>query len=171
MRLTSGVVPIALTVAAWKQTDQKDSDNESPDMRPPRNAARLIDACCGQRCSAVKELHDEPESQDDHGWNFNHLDEYEYGDKGEDPREWIRNKVRAQHAGDRATGPDAGNRTVAIQNRMDNSRADSAQKIEYEEGEMSQAVLDVVAKNPQVPHVADDVQPAAVQKHGREERD
>ena len=44
MRLTSGVVPIALTVPAWKQTDQEDSDDESPDMCPPRNAARLIDA-------------------------------------------------------------------------------------------------------------------------------
>ena len=32
------------------------------------------------------------------------------------------------------------------------------------------AVLDVVAEDPQVPHVADDVRPAAVQEHRRDER-
>src|SRR5262245_44480301 len=126
MRLTSGVVPIALAVPAWIQSDQKDSDDESTDMCPPPNTARLIDACCCQRCSPVKELHDEPESQDDQGGNFNHLDEDEYGDKREDSREWIRNQVCAQHAGNRTTGSDAGNRTVAVQNRVDNPRADSA---------------------------------------------
>ena len=171
MRLTSGVVPIALTVPAWKQTDQEDPNDESPDMCPPRNAARLIDARCGQGCSAVKELHEEPESKDDHGGYFDDLEEYKYGDKRKDPGKWIRNQIGAQDAGNRATGSDAGNRTAAIQNRVDNSRADTAQKIEYEKGEMPQAVLNVVAKNPEVPHVTDDMQPAAVQKHGREVRD
>ena len=33
---------------------------------------------------------------------------------------------------------------------------------------MPQAILDIIAENPQIPHVADQVHPTAVQKHGWE---
>jgi hypothetical protein len=34
---------------------------------------------------------------------------------------------------------------------------------------MSEAVFDIIAKDPQIPHVAEHVQPAGMQEHGREE--
>ena len=51
------------------------------------------------------------------------------------------------------------------------SAAATPQKqIEDDEAPVSAAVFDVVAEDPQVPHVPDDVRPAAVQEHRRDER-
>jgi hypothetical protein len=53
---------------------------------------------------------------------------------------------------------------------MDNACAQSAENIKYEVREVPQTIFDVVAEYPQVPHVPDQVEPAAVQKHRREKR-
>src|SRR5436190_20331780 len=126
MRLTPGVVPITLAVLAWKQADQQDSDDEAPNMRPPGNAAGLVNTRCGQRRGAVEELHDEPETEDDHGWNFDDLEEHEYRHKRQTAREWIRDEIGSQHACNRAAGSDARHRTAAVEYGVDNSRADPA---------------------------------------------
>ena len=47
-------------------------------------------------------------------------------------------------------------------------RGDTAEQIEDQELHVPEAVLDVVAEDPQVEHVAAEVQPAAVHEHGAE---
>ena len=47
-------------------------------------------------------------------------------------------------------------------------RGDAAEQIEDQELHVPEAVLDVVAEDPQVEHVAAEVQPAAVHEHGAE---
>src|SRR5262249_22748051 len=80
----------------------------------------------------------------------------------------VRDKISAQHSGNGAAGADAGDGHVVVQYRMDNPCAQTAEKIKYEVPEMAQTIFDVVAKYPQVPHVSDQVKPAAVQKHRSE---
>jgi len=45
-----------------------------------------------------------------------------------------------------------------------------AQHVEDQVADVPQTILHVVPEDPQVPHVADEVKPPAVQEHGREER-
>jgi len=49
-------------------------------------------------------------------------------------------------------------------------RDDARQQIEKKKTPMAHAVLDIVAENPEVQHVADEMQPAAVQEHVGDER-
>ena len=49
-------------------------------------------------------------------------------------------------------------------------RDQAARQVEQGEPERAHAVLDVVAEDPQRPHVADDVEPAAVEEHAGQER-
>src|SRR6185503_651139 len=47
---------------------------------------------------------------------------------------------------------------------------EAAEEIKEDEAERAERVLDVVAEDPEKPHVSDQVQPSAVQEHRREER-
>jgi hypothetical protein len=53
---------------------------------------------------------------------------------------------------------------------MDDSGAESAQQIKQKESKMSKPVFYVVAEDPEVPHVADQVKPASMQEHGCKKR-
>src|SRR5262249_48358621 len=70
---------------------------------------------------------------------------------------------------DRAARSNARNGHVVVEDCMNDSGAESAEQIEYKVREVAKPILDIVAENPQVPHVPDQMQPAAVQKHGRQE--
>jgi hypothetical protein len=50
-------------------------------------------------------------------------------------------------------------------------RGDAGEQVEDEEFEVSEAVLDIVAKDPQEQHIAEQMQPTAMHEHGREDRD
>ena len=52
--------------------------------------------------------------------------------------------------------------------RLRERRGDAAEQIEQQEAGVPQAILDVVAEDPEVEHVPDEVQPAAVQEHRRQ---
>ena len=136
-------------------------------MGPPRDSAGI----CGggsKRSGSVEELHDEPEPQHDESGNLDDLDEYKNRHESQNTRAGVRDKISAQHSGNRAAGADAGNGHVVVQYRVDNACAQSAEKIKYEVREMAQTVFDIVAEYPQVPHVPDQVEPASMQKHRRE---
>ncbi len=51
-------------------------------------------------------------------------------------------------------GPDCGN---------------AGSEVEEEENEMAESIFDVATENPQIEHVAEEVDPAAVDEHGRED--
>src|SRR3954466_7283155 len=53
---------------------------------------------------------------------------------------------------------------------MHQACSNSAGEIEHEVSHLSEAVFNIVSKDPEDPHVPDKVDPAPVQKHGTEER-
>ena len=53
---------------------------------------------------------------------------------------------------------------------MRDARANPAHEIEKQIAEWSELVFDVVPENPEKPHVADDVEKSAMQKHAGEQR-
>src|SRR5262245_47468892 len=165
MRLRSPVVFILGTVSARKTTDQNHSDNESADMRPPCDSAG-VGTSGGQSCRSVKELHHEPEPEHDQSRYFNDLDEDKNGYQRRHARAWIRQEIRYKHARNCAAGADAGNDGVDVEDSVNDSGADAAKQIEHEIREMTETVFHVVAENPEVPHVPDQMHPASMQEHG-----
>jgi hypothetical protein len=79
---------------------------------------------------------------------------------------WIGHDVCAKHTGNGSARTDARHVAIVVQDRMDDSGAESAQHIKQKESKMSKPVFHVVAEDPQVPHVADQVKPASMQEHG-----
>ncbi len=53
---------------------------------------------------------------------------------------------------------------------MHYSGDEAADDVKNREHEFSETVLDIVAEQPQEPHVADEMKPSAVQEHGGEKR-
>ena len=133
-------------------------------MRPPCNTSRVWASYRQGGCS-VKKLHDEPEAENNECWNLNDLEKYENRYQRENTCKWIRDHIGAQHAGDRATRSDAWDRRFRIQDRVGDSCAETAKQVEYKVREMTQPVLDVVSKDPEVPHIADQMEPTAMQEH------
>ena len=78
--------------------------------------------------------------------------------------------IGAEHAGDGARGADVGHVRFRHREILGERRRDAGQQIEEQVFGVAEAVLDVVAEDPQVEHVAAQVQPAAVHEHGAEHR-
>ena len=66
--------------------------------------------------------------------------------------------------------PTIGTTRIGLHDRLRERRGDAAQQVEHEEAAVAHPVLDVVAEDPEVQHVAADVQQAAVQEHRGEHR-
>ena len=83
----------------------------------------------------------------------------------------IHHEIGAHHAGDRAARAHHRHRRVRVRPRLRQRGRHAAQQVEDDEARVAHAVLDVVAEDPQVEHVAADVHQAAVQEHRGEQRD
>ena len=120
-----------------------------------------------QRREPFDELDHDEEADDDDGRQLHDGDEDPEEDEGADPRSWREDEVRAEHAGDRARRAEHRRRRhEALPDRGD----DPAEQIEEQVRCAPEPRLDVVAEDPEIEHVADDVQPSAVQEHVRHER-
>ena len=81
----------------------------------------------------------------------------------------IEHEIRAHHAADRARRADHRDAEFGSVQHLRERRGDAAQQIEHQEARPRHRVFDVVAEQPQEPHVADQVHPAAVHEHRRED--
>ena len=115
-------------------------------------------------------MHQKPEDEEEHGRNFNDLQKNENRYQRENPGKRVGHHIRAQNARDRPARSDAGHRGLRIQQRVDNSRAQTAEQVKYEVREMTQPVFNVVSENPEVPHITDQMEPAAMQEYRSEKR-
>src|SRR5206468_10682569 len=120
---------------------------------------------------ASEKLKDEPQSEDDDGGNLAHGDEEKDRDQRGYARAGKHHDISAQHAGDRAGRSDGGHARVRIHDGVRQRGQDSADQIEKEVLRVAEAVLDIVAKDPEIEHVSAEVDPAAVEKHGDEDGD
>jgi len=53
---------------------------------------------------------------------------------------------------------------------MRHCRSNAAEEVKEDEPEMAESVFDVIAEDPEVKHVAEDMEKPAVHEHGSEER-
>src|SRR5215831_7064244 len=159
MRLGSPVVVILPTIFAGKQANQNHADDKSSDVCPPGDSARITG--CRRKCrGSIQKLHEKPEAKDDESRYFDHLDKNEDRHQRQNARERIGNEVRSENTGNCATGANAGDGAVVIQYGVNDTRSQPAQQVEYEVAEMAKAVLNVVAEDPEIPHVSNQMQPA-----------
>jgi len=78
-------------------------------------------------------------------------------------------QVRGHHAGDRSRGTYHRRGEMGCAENKHGRCAKAAQNIEYQEPQVTERILDVVAEYPKEPHVADEMQPADVQEHRAEQ--
>ena len=131
-------------------------------MRPPGNAADLLRTGQGER--AAKQLREEPNGEIEHGRHFKEEREKEDRKQHDQPRGRIKQKISAEHPGNCAGSAERGQSGIGICQDLSKSRDRSADKIEDRKPHRSHAILDIVAENPEGPHIGEDVQPAAMQK-------
>ena len=121
--------------------------------------------------AAAQHLHDEPEAQHQSGRHVHHARVDAERDHHQDLRAGEEQQIGAEHAGDRAACADHGHRRGGIGDGMAEHGEDAAQHIEDGKSDMPHRIFNIVAEDPQVQHVADQMHPASVQKHARDERD
>ena len=91
--------------------------------------------------------------------------------QGHDARVRVERDVGAEHAGDRARRADRrAAREAGLGPDVRVGRRPAAEQVEDQVAHVPEAVLDVVAEDPEVEHVPDDVGPAAVQEHAERAR-
>ena len=155
-------------------TTRSSSPTASPNTNPPMWAKNATPPCAVSAPNAAKPLtswstNQKPE--DDDRRHLEQLVEEAEEHERQDPGAGEQDDVRAQRRGDRARGADERDRRVRVDHDLRERRRDPADEVEQQERDRAEAVLDVVAEDPQEQHVAEQVQPAAVQEHAREHPD
>jgi len=119
---------------------------------------------------AAEELRDEPEEEDDAGWKGRARPETdEGGDERIDAVAREESEVRAEHAGDRAGCPEHGDIAPEKERKLRERSDDAGREVEGKEAEMAEAPFDIVAEDPQVPHVEEDVGETSMEELGGDE--
>src|SRR5712691_6767332 len=118
-----------------------------------------------QRGIAVEELQQEPETDQEDGWNRDDGEEDEYEDDGSHPRKREQHQIRGQHTGNRATSSQARHRRIWINEDLRQTGNDAAENIKQQEKQMPHSIFYIVTKDKEKKHVARNVQDACMQKH------
>ncbi len=147
------------------------STSTTPATKPPRWAKKATPASPDrERLRATHSLQHEPDDEQDPGRHLEHRPDHDERDHREDALSREQHQVAAEHAGDRAAGADERHVAGRSDEHLRGRRRHPADEVEEDEPRPRHRVLDVVAEDPQVPHVEDQVQPAAVHEHRREQR-
>src|SRR5512143_2884076 len=147
--------------AVLRGKTHEDPEDEPADVREEGDPARLRDA---QRSEAVDQLEEEPEAEHDHGRDVEQLVEEPEEDQRGDPCAGEQDDVRPERRGDRPGCPDRGRTGRRIYGDLRQGGDHAPDQVEDEEPEATEPVLHVVPEDPQVEHVAEEMQPAAVQE-------
>ena len=132
------------------------------------HASAFGDVGIADGAHAVEELDEEPEDQPEPGGNVDRGDEKEDEPERMDARVGELDQVGAHHAGDGAAGADHGDAGIRIGQELGHGGGGPAQQVKQQELGGAQNILDIVAEDPQEPHVAEHVHPTAVEEHGSE---
>ena len=138
-------------------------------MRPPGNAAEAFCARAEAQC-AIEKLKQKPPAEKQHRRENKIRSENKRRDNRLDPGMRKEPKISAHHAGDRSARADGRHLRTQVGVNVHQCRRDAARQVKQQKSSPTQSVLDIVAENPERPHVAKQVQPTAVKKHRAEER-
>src|SRR5262249_45676565 len=151
--------------ARGEEEEERHAGEESPDMRPVGNPPRLLED--EEAPLRAEPLEEEPDPDEDEGRDPRGREEDEDRDQGGDPRRRTEEDVGPDVARDRARGPDRRDlaaRGVEVEEDVEGRGGDSAGEVEDEEPRPPESVLDVVAEDPEEPHVPDQVEPPPMEE-------
>ena len=137
-------------------------------MRPPRDAAHFL--WTGQRRCAAKQINEEPEDKRKDGWNLEK--EREKEDRKQNNKSRCRKNIRYAPSTP-AIAPEAPTDGIVESGFVSTcvkTGDTAADQVEDRKSERTHLILDVVAENPERPHVGNEVEPATMQKLVREDR-
>src|SRR5262245_5913263 len=143
------------------EQDQDGTCRQTPDMRPPGDTLLGID-------QEVGELRKNPKAERPIRGD---LDRNPPQREHPDLNVWVQDQIGGDDAGHRAAGADQRELRVRHDPGMDDRREDPAHQVEHDEAEMAHGILDIVAEHPKEQHVAEEMNPAAVQEHVGEKRE
>ena len=147
-----------------KQRRENQTGGEAADVRHVGHApAGFIGH--GDR-TAADELRDDPQPEHEERRHRHHAAPGQHVD----PVAREHQQVAAEHAADRARRADGRNDRAAVEQDVRQARREPAREVEQHEPQVPEAMLDVVAENPEEQHVAAEVPPPAVQEHRGQER-
>ena len=135
-------------------------------MREVRDVLRRRMASDAKLGDSLDHLQDDEEADHDERGQLYDGDEYPEEHERRDARGRVHHQVRAQHAGDGARGADHRRR---CDESLPDGGDDTAEEVEEQERQTAEGVFDVIAEDPEVQHVPEHVQPAAVQELMRDE--
>src|SRR5215212_5012058 len=141
--------------------------DESSDMREERHL--VLGRRRSERREAAQELQDEPQDQDDDRRHLDQLIEEAEEHQRQDARSRIQDEIGAEDRRDRAGRSDQRGAGRRVREDLAEGGHHPAGQVEQEEAKAAEAVLDVVAEDPQIEHVAAQVQPAAVEELARDQ--
>jgi len=137
------------------EQDQNRSGCQAADMRPPRD---ILFGCS----NGTEKLQPDPESQRP---DSRYTDRYSPKCEHPDFDFGMQHKIGGDNAGHAAAGTDQWNIGIWLCPGMCKRRRDTAHDIEHDETDMTHRVFDIVAKDPEERHVADQMNPAPMQEH------
>ncbi len=138
---------------------------ETADVGEPGDSAGL----CRKLGHAADDLKHDPHTQNHNGRQPNDAKEHKDDKKRAHLGFGIEKHVSGKHTGNGAAGPYARNRALGKQDPVDQPGAYAGGNVENQIASMPQTVFDIVAKNKQIEHVAQQMQPAAMDEHGRDQ--
>src|SRR5207249_2280280 len=141
--------------------------NESAHVRPHGDAAVRRGA---ERRHARGDLPDEPDEEEEDRGDLDDLDEEEDGKDRDDARRRKEQEIGPRDARDGAARSHHGDARMHRGERMRRAGRRAAEEIEDRVADVPEPVLDVVAEDVEVEHVAEDVDPTGVNEHARHER-
>ena len=119
----------------------------------------------------AEQLNEKPESQNNQRGKANQADEKKDKHQGQDSRVRKKKQVSPKNPGHRPAGTDHGNRGIGDGKNLRHGGRQSAKQIENEKAKMTECILDIVTKDPEIKHVAEEVQEPAMEKHRRKNRE
>ena len=144
--------------------DERGAGRESTDVGKPRHAT-------GRRGSEkpVDELNHDPETKHQDRRHPDRLHHETKRHQRHHPRPRKQHQIGPQHAGNGAAGADHRHDGIGIGKRVRIGGDDAGDQIKQRKPNMAQGILDIVAENPEIEHVAAQVQQAPMKKHRGED--
>ena len=147
--------------APWAKQSNKDcAADESSYVGPKRDPGGS-----GRPTKPAKQLHREPQAEQYPGRYGDPLKEDHDPDENVNVGLGIEQQVGAENPGDGTACPDHRHMRSIARKGLAQCCHDAATEIEKQKTQVPKRVFDIVAEDPQEHHVADQVEPTAVQKH------
>lgn len=117
------------------------------------------------RGSGDPELADKPDRQEHRGRDGQRDDD----GPGGNPGPWKQDDIGAHDSRDGSRGADDGDRRAGVHENMGDAGNHAAGQIERQVSAPTKGVLNVVAEDPQGPHISEQMRETAVKENGRQE--